>query len=348
MYTSSLRRLNLGAIALAALSLAGCGGAPGEPSGDGDQAPARRPPLGGRTEGAALSEPKLEMSKPATIGGGGAEYMLVAPSGDSIYAAYGGFPAVSGTGGETDTAIGADAYSVQLNTNFFATACNPSFPYYYMGNQCQGWTQFVYQAGPGTAATAFVEYWIIGVGRNGCPAGWNAFSNPRTGGGYELDCWQDSPHTGVPFVPITSLGSLTLSGSIAHGGNTVTVSTGSGPLYTATAGDYFGLAYGGLWTSAEFNVFGFGGGSEANFNLLTSITVGISAAYGTASNDYSIAAPTCGSGSFTGETNDLILGSCTPFTGIFGLGFRGHPPTVLKYPGIQFNEGSPIIRIGGL
>jgi hypothetical protein len=159
-----------------------------------------------------------------------------------------------------------------------------------------------------------------------CPAGWGEYSNPRQSGGFETDCWQDSPHIGVPFVPITSLGSFTLSGSISHGGNTVTVSTGSGPVYTSTAADYFGVAYGGSWTSAEFNVFGLGNSSEADFNIFTNITVNLSAAYGPASNDYTIAAPTCGAVSFTGETNNLTLGTCTPNAGIFGLGLPGHLP----------------------
>jgi hypothetical protein len=236
---------------------------------------------------------------------------------------------------------------LQLNTNFFTTQCSKSELPQAVGNQCQGWAQFVYQAGPQTSV--YVEYWLFNVSRWGCPSGWNSYSMPKTGGGSELYCYVDSPHTAAPYVSITKLTSLALSGSISHNGNAVTLSTGSGSPIASTASDYFGLAYGGMWTSAEFNVFGFGNGSSANFGIFTSATVGIEAGYGPSGLSTSVAAPSCGNASWTGETNNMDLGSCSPYAGALGRGIGpGHPVMVLKYPGIQFTEAVPFLLGGPL
>jgi hypothetical protein len=63
---------------------------------------------------------------------------------------------------------------------------------------------------------------------------------------------------------------------------------------------------GTAWNSAEFNIFGDGGGSQAKFNKGSSITVEIGL------RDGSKTAPTCqADDGTTGETNNLTLGKCS-------------------------------------
>jgi len=88
----------------------------------------------------------------------------------------------------------------------------------------------------------------------------------------------------------------------------VATATYGGDAYAATVKDsYTDIASG--WSEAEFNVFGNAGGSEAEFNSGSKITVKL------ALTDGSTTAPTCVSPSSdagtTGETNNLNLGSCS-------------------------------------
>jgi hypothetical protein len=63
------------------------------------------------------------------------------------------------------------------------------------------------------------------------------------------------------------------------------------------------------WTSAEGNVFGFGGGSEASFNTGgASMTLTITLTISTSGNN---AAYCSTAASTTGESNNLLLGTCT-------------------------------------
>jgi hypothetical protein len=61
-----------------------------------------------------------------------------------------------------------------------------------------------------------------------------------------------------------------------------------------------------VWKESEFNVVGNAGGSRADFNKGSSITVKV------ALTDGSTLAPTClANAGSTGETNNLNLGSCS-------------------------------------
>jgi hypothetical protein len=64
------------------------------------------------------------------------------------------------------------------------------------------------------------------------------------------------------------------------------------------------------WTGSEFNVIGDGGGSQANFNAGTSLTVKIDLTDGTKKKP--ACTPNAGT---TGETNNLNLGACKAFKG---------------------------------
>jgi hypothetical protein len=197
----------------------------------------------------------------------------------------------------------ADAYTLQINTDFFAsTACagspNPG---------CRGWEQFVF-ANDGSSGVVFIQYWLIQYNA-ACPAGgWTQFSFT---GDPDIYCYRNSPGAAaVPNQPITNLGSLRLSGNVSAMADSVTLSDGM-TAYSTPGGNYVNAAAG--WTIAEFNVFGYGGNSDgggaATFNAGASLNVRTRINYG------GTAAPICAAQGFTGETNNLDFGTpAPPFT----------------------------------
>lgn len=205
-------------------------------------------------------------------------------------AAAGSFPRVKGLKSESDG--GANVYSIQLNSNFMsgdqacATAYNPS--------QCLGWLQYVYSS---SEHAGFMQYWLIHYsgGSVHCPSGWFSFSN---------DCYKNSAAVSIPQEVITDLPKISLSGTaVANGLDTLKFMDG-GNAYSTTGQDTVMYLADG-WTDSEFNVIGDGGGSQANFNSGTSLTVRIEVTDGTN------AKPVCqGNDGTTGETNNLNLGTC--------------------------------------
>jgi hypothetical protein len=203
--------------------------------------------------------------------------------------------------------LGANEYSLQLNTNALETtsACAGH-------SGCTVWQQFVYSPDfikKGTAGV-LMQYWLIDWGTKACPAGWDQ---------YKSDCFKNSPVMPAPDLPITDLGKEGLEGTATAGGNdTVTFSYGT-ESYSVSAKDSV-LDISSVWNKAEFNVFGNAGGSRADFNSGSSITVTLLVL------DGSTSAPTCVSDDgTTGETNNLNLGTCKAFGGI---------------PNIQFTESN--------
>lgn len=188
----------------------------------------------------------------------------------------------------------ANTYSLQLNTNRFATSvCS--------GASCKGWQQFLYS----NQGIVWMQYWLIGYSGT-CPSGWTAF-----GAGY---CYKNSAATSVTTQSITNLGSLTLTGSATSGGqDRVTFATGSGSVFATASDSVLGLAP--SWNSAEFNVVGDGCGSQAVFNSGATIGVKLAITNGTSNS------PICQTGAqfsgYTGESNNLNLvpSSGCPFGG---------------------------------
>ena len=121
---------------------------------------------------------------------------------------------------------------------------------------------------------------------------------------------QNTPATAIANgqLPITDLASLTLSGSATANGTDAATVAFDGEAFTATVSDSLTDISSG-WNMAEFNVLGNAGGSRANFNSGSSLTVKV------AVSDGSTTAPTCVSPSSeqgtTGETNNLTLHSCS-------------------------------------
>ena len=220
--------------------------------------------------------------------GNGHDYAAQVTSG-LITRSVGSFPKVTGVTSESG-ALGANDYSLQLNSNFMNTpACDGAL----VPANCLDWEQFVYASGFGEA---FMQYWLISWDTT-CPSGWIS-----DGVG---DCYKNSAAAFVPQEPITSLKTLKLSGSAKAGGKDTLVFTVGTQAFSTTGKDSV-VDLATAWVESEFNIIGDGNGSAARFNTGSSVTVKVAVANGTTNT------PVCASNAgTTGETNNLNLGSCT-------------------------------------
>jgi hypothetical protein len=219
--------------------------------------------------------------------GDGNDYAAEVTSG-LINKTVGSFPKVTGVKTETGL-LGANDYSLQLNSNFMNTpACNgASKP-----ADCLDWEQFVYSSG---YDAVFMQYWLI-YWNNTCPSGWYS-----DGGG---DCYTNSTAVTVPQEAIAELKTLKLSGAAKKGGKDTVVLTVGTKAYSTTGKDSV-VFLATAWTESEFNIIGDGDGSAADFNSGSHVTVKVAVSNGTKN------APTCASDAgTTAETNNLNLGSC--------------------------------------
>ncbi|HUB90901.1 MAG TPA: hypothetical protein VMA74_14345 [Dyella sp.] len=244
--------------------------------------------------------------QPQTAGNGD-DYVMQAPGSDLISKTVGSFPTVTGVTSEQGVGVasyggggilGANEYSLQINSQFTSTtaACKSH-------SGCTVWQQFVYAPDYETQgeAAGFMQYWLIGYGSSRCPSGWGS-----DGSG---DCYRNSSYVSVPDVPATSLASLSVTGAAVSGGNDTITVTYSGKAYSASGKDSV-VDLASVWHQSEFNVVGNAGGSEAEFNSGSSITVRVAGTYGSTS------APTCvADDGSTGESNNLNLGSCSAVSG---------------------------------
>ncbi len=257
------------------------------------------------------------------VTGDGNDY--VAQSTGLITETVGTFPAESGVKGEKSIGVaafgdggvlGPNEYSLQINTNSTVptAACAGH-------SGCIVWQQFAYGTNfpypnqtPKFNGVVFMEYWLLNWGSSPCPRGWLGL--------VEGSCFRNSSYTEAPNAPIkgTGLQDLTLSGSAAAGGNDTVVFNNGTTAYSVTEPDSI-LDISSVWTQSEFNVVGDGDGSEAVFNVGSSLTVNL------ALLDGSNAAPTCvANAGTTGESNNLNLGACTATGG--------------ASPSIQFTESN--------
>ncbi len=252
----------------------------------------------------------------AEVTGNGNDF--VAKAAGLISKTLGTFPTVTGVTSETGVGVaafggggilGPNEFSLQINSNFTGTtvACAGH-------SGCTVWQQFVYApdfAVQGEAAV-FIESWLLGWGFSACPRGWQSDG--------QGDCVINSAFTAAPDVSITSLGKLSLSGSATAGGNdTVVFSNGTNAFSLSAKDSVVDIA--SVWNEAEFNVVGNAGGSRADFNTGSSVTVKV------ALTDGSTSAPTCvANAGSTGETNNLTLHTCSTAGG--------------STPSIQFTESN--------
>jgi hypothetical protein len=246
--------------------------------------------------------------RPFVVGNGDDVAAKLSPG--FISTAIGSFDSVTGVTSESGP-IGnsgpavANAYTLQLNTNFFAsTVCSTS-----PNPSCQGWEQFVFENN-NVSHRAFIQYWLLKYNTT-CPSGqsWNQFS---FSGSTDIYCWKNNTAgaVNVPNQPITNLQNLSLSGAVSSSGDSVTVMDG-GTAYARTGDNAVNAAVG--WNVAEFNIFGDGGnsagGGQASFNAGSTVVPRPRVLSG------STAAPTCVAQGFTGETNNLNFGTPAPAVG---------------------------------
>jgi len=272
----------------------------------------------------ALPKPiNRDLSREQTVGNG-YDYVAQAPSGHVFSLAAGSFPTVTGVTSEKSVGVaafgdggilGANEYTLQVNTNFYHSAACGSYA------NCLAWQQYVLSTNTPVSLTSsqltgdtevFIEYWLIDYGsssRASCPSGFINGGADSEGPG--VDCVQNTPASLIykGQIPITDLSSLKLSGSAVSGGTDAATATFGTNAYSATVKDsYTDISSG--WSQAEYNVLGNAGGSRADFN-----TSGVSITVKIALTDGSTTAPTCVSPSSydgtTGETNNLTLGSCS-------------------------------------
>jgi hypothetical protein len=223
----------------------------------------------------------------------------------SISSAVGSFPSIKGLTDETNDGA-SDTYSLQLNSSYYvAPVCQGAK----VPSECRAWMQYVYSNNAPSDGAGFMEIWLINYGST-CPAGF---------GPYATDCYYNSNAVNVPNQTLAALADIKVSGAAAAGGNdTVKITTSKKAYAVAMPDSMIDLA--GNWNTAEYNLFGDGGGSEAEFNPGTTIKVKIQL------QDGSTSAPTCITDGFTLESNNLGLNMCKAAGG--------------KKPSITFTESN--------
>lgn len=265
----------------------------------------------------AVPMPPKDGARPLVVGNG-SDLSARVPAGNFIQTSIGTFEDVNVTGGRGPIGNAGpqieNAYTLQMNTNFFAsTACagspNPG---------CTGWEQFLY-ANDGSNGFVFIQYWLLSYNTT-CPGGWNQF---QFGGVGDIYCFRNNGGgaTLVPNQPITNLANLSLAGQVSAAADSATLFVGT-TAFTRTGDNSVNAAAG--WDTSEFNVFGFGGNEDGggmfSFDPGNSMTVRNRVLYG------GRAAPTCVVTGFTGETNNLSFGPDAPLASGLGpaLIFKQH------------------------
>jgi hypothetical protein len=273
--------------------------------------------------GPPSKDPNQAVSSAATDTVGNGVDFVSNVAGD-ISSASGSFTSVTGAASEAtfqpkSTTGVPNTYTLQINTKPFQTpACDTS--------SCRGWVQFIYSSTQCQGASCvFIQYWLLNY-KPPCPnsAAWNYYNGSQGG---SSGCFVNSPNTIVPPQALSELQNMELTGAVDSSTDTVTLSTGSGDTYTASNPSIVSAF--GHWKSLEFNIFGDCCNSTARFSNPTAIVVHVEttsvSATGTADTD----APDCRANGYTGETNNLTLGSkCTalPFNAP-GERFES-PPTI--------------------
>lgn len=190
----------------------------------------------------------------------------------------GSFENIQGVTSITDsvhqTEGGLNYFTLQLNSGRFETAkCEGEG----RPTNCEGWQQFVYRANGTHPGKLFIQYWLIHYNVEGdrtCPEHWTPYS---------YDCYKNSANTLVPAVTASQLGDLHLSGITTLTHDHAYLRVGD-HIYKTKDGatdhvDDNLLGLSAAWTGAEFNVFGYGGGSKARFNSESSYDVLLTVGY---------------------------------------------------------------------
>jgi hypothetical protein len=273
----------------------------------------------------------------------GAGNDFLATTTTSMSWAEGSFSQVTPTN-ESDSDRGRESFNIQLNSNTFTNAFTQGFC---QGGTtpavCRGWQQFLFQGSANYNNTTgiYIQYWLLNYGADAqhpCPTGWTHF----TGDSRSLEgCYRNSTGLALDYVSAHDAMARRVGGyfdtpspQVYH--DVVYIANPDGSTSAAIVGSLFHLGEGN-WRSAEFNIFGYCCGSQANFSDNTSARVQLNTYQGLPhTNAVGMAANCAQSGTgFTAETNNLrLIGSCGPNNN--------------NNTGIAFNEGNQAVCGDGI
>jgi hypothetical protein len=238
----------------------------------------------------------------ANVGGcGTCDWMGFRTLGNYITNAQGSVTSESTFVSEYDSYSGIQSdFSIQLNSN--------EFPFTYQGKSTTGWEQFLYQVASPTTGNVYITYWLVNYSSvyGSCPSGW---FNDGSG-----NCYQKSSEATFSCslctqgTILSELTSASLSGQVSSTADKVTFCF-KGACTSSSGGDVISLSS-LYWFAAEWNIFGQGGGSQAVFGSPFSLTI-TTFIYNRIRNTI------CGQDSYTTESNNLNLGSCSSSTSSF-------------------------------
>lgn len=281
--------------------------------------------------------PMAQGPKPNNVGAG-RDYF--AQSAGHLSSVKGSFDSISGVTAlygptySSPTIAHSNVYSLQMNANVFSTSACGGSP------NCSGWEQFLYSQTQCGGPCIFIEYWLLNH-TSPCPAGqgwyyWNGAGNTVPG------CYLNTVPTKVPPQPLSDLGGLRMTGTVAGNTDTVSLSVANGTVYAASNASIAGLGQG--WKSVEYNLVGDCCAYGTYFTKgPATLNIRVAATDGTQN------APSCltyASGA-TAETNNLdLIGSCKTFGGAQpAIAFTESGGGLLP-PGISQGD-THLITIGG-
>ena len=284
--------------------------------------------------------------RPRIVGNGGHDYALQISK--PVYEMVGSFDSVTGVTSISSGAGSIGNFSLQLNTNAFASPLCPKLS----SNPTCALVQFVY-SGDGTL---FLEYWLYNV-NGSCPSAWRSSGN---------SCVFDSAKTSVPVQPAGNLKNLVLYGYTNVNTDTVVLQTASDTFYQANITDQVVTLWQG-WTGAEFNIYGDANSTESFLNPGSTLAVRLAVP----PNGLTIPPPTCALATALGgdtlELNNLYIttpcktdatsiaftesnttGSQAPVIDTFSpTTAPSESPTQLSLVGFQFT-GTTAVTVGGV
>lgn len=251
--------------------------------------------------------------------GNGNDWSIQAPTGNLIVSSKGSFGPVIGLTSESDSIVGAnhnDQFTIQLNSQPFGSVST----YYTNSNSNYdgSWEQFVLENDPAghygsSGATIFIQYWLFNyAAKNGgnCPN-----TGPPSGSSWMVsqnDCYANSQAVTVPKQSVLNLANISFMAMIMPSSDQTNLDqllfcdqTAMKCMIVSVTDKVVNLSQN--WNTAEFNIFGSGDGSQANFNSGTTITVTNTVMTNAIVTQGTNIPLVCMRTGFTGETNNLDI-----------------------------------------
>ncbi len=195
-------------------------------------------------------------------------------------------------------------FSIQLNTN--------TYPLTYDGHSTTGWEQFIYGVQTPSEGGVMIEYWLLGYNNTyDCTS---PFSSDGLGDCTYLTSPTDVSQQGFSqLVLLNQLTSASFYGKVTSSTDTAEFCFSS-TCWARSAGDLVSLDNYN-WRISEWNFFGNGGGSEAYFEGPFSLGITV--------DSYVKVTVSCYKTTFTGESNNMTLGSCSSSGGQYSFSQSG-------------------------